>query len=265
MKFPEMIDHNIICKPSITLNSLIIQYRNKKEININSENINLLLDGLNVYKTSKSEYISCQPEYRRKLIKTKIEESECSICLEKPKNMSITHCCSNIFCSCCILNTMVVNNNCPICREKLLPSSITTIIDESHNEELHKEYKTKIETLKEYILQNKEEKIIVYSSFNNVFNNISKSLEGESCRINKYNNKYNNIYKFNNATNNTDNILFIDTCDDMKGIKFKEVDHFIFFHEPPSYEAKKLLINSVQHFDQTSSVNIVCLNSCLTL
>jgi hypothetical protein len=47
----------------------------KKEININSENIRLLLDGLNVYKTSKSDYIYCQPEYRRKLIKNNDENN----------------------------------------------------------------------------------------------------------------------------------------------------------------------------------------------
>jgi SNF2 family DNA or RNA helicase len=123
-----------------------------------------------------------ESKYRLKTISDRLRESNmCVICYEEFVNKSkvITFCCQNSFCECCI-STWYKNKNkkCPYCRA--VGNYEEHVLIKAQNADtppaLAPEQMGKMDNLK-HLLNEVGSKIIIFSDFSKVFNEIAKMLK----------------------------------------------------------------------------------------
>ena len=116
-------------------------------------------------------------------IEQRIKNSEndiCPICYEEPQNKLITPCCSRIFCTSCLLFSLAVKQQCPLCRGEINPSSCMKIIT-GGNEIVNSEAKEdlpprKNEALMQILKENPTGKFLVFSRYDNPFESIETTI-----------------------------------------------------------------------------------------
>ena len=125
-------------------------------------------------------------------IQTRIEgfkNSLCPICFEEPENYLITPCCSQGFCPPCLLLSIGVKPNCPLCRAQIIPSKckklLTTdlssnqIVETPDAEQLPKKNDALLKILKE----NPTGKYLIFSRYDNPFESLESNLEGLGIHV----------------------------------------------------------------------------------
>ena len=107
-------------------------------------------------------------------------DNTCPIChdnLNEPICSVI--CCGNLFCMDCLTSyfTHAKREDCPCCRTKIGFKGITIVSDKSLDAPLEKKGKSKDELFRELIQENTNKKWLVFSSFDNTFESLKKSLD----------------------------------------------------------------------------------------
>lgn len=256
------------CKSNLTINSLIQYLKLKnKDLTCLNDNIFDLLQALNIRCFNTEDLFNEIDESKHRLITHKINENECMICLEKAEFTCITNCCYNIYCFKCLLQSLIFNKKCPICRFNLSLNDVYCINENNYNnEELLNKVDKCIDIIKQNKNKNKNNKFIIYSSFHSTF----FQMYYEFCKLNikadrLENNQYlilKSIKKFNDGE--TD-VLFISNIDLIRGLSLTSASHLIFFHEIPSYDLKQILIHSVQRLGKKNHFDVIHLNSDLSI
>jgi hypothetical protein len=105
-------------------------------------------------------------------------EDNCPICFENSNKPVVVSCCNNIICLKCIVN---VKNLCPFCRLKITTDKMN-ILDNNFKNKVEKDVKdeklkNKIVNLIEIIKNKKNGKFLVFSSYDETFNDIIKEFD----------------------------------------------------------------------------------------
>lgn len=115
-------------------------------------------------------------------IKNSMDEI-CPICYDEPTDHLMTPCCSRVFCVKCLLLSIATRPECPLCRAAIHPSKCTKLLLKDSNEILDEGVvKTegvllkKHEALLRLIRENPTGKFLVFSRYDNPFDEITKSV-----------------------------------------------------------------------------------------
>jgi hypothetical protein len=249
------------CRPNININSLISYYLSRNiQPKINSEKIPGLFQALSINFKTVNEYIHNQPEIKHTLIRRKINDNECSICLDNFEYPTIVKCCYNIFCGKCLLRNMITNQKCPTCRDYLEVTNICCL--QTLEQETYSIEKNKLETCLDLFNNNRNGQFIVYSSFDNVYYQLFEEIIKLNLKAERVEgNMFSLLKTIKNYQEGKTNILFVSNIDLIRGLSLASTSHLIFYHEQPVCELKQILIHSAQRIGRTNTLNIIHLNS----
>jgi SNF2 family DNA or RNA helicase len=258
---PEVIVDTLQCRPNITLNSLISYYLARNiEPNINSSKVPNLFQSLNIEFKNLDEYLLNKPINKHNLIRRKVQEGECVICLEQVEYPTIVNCCYNMYCGKCLLKNMIINHKCPTCRDVLTTENICCLKDLTTEEIILSKNKT--EVCLDILSKNKTGKYIIYSSFDNIYYQLFEEIDRLGLKAERIEqNLFSLLKTVKNFQEGRTNILFVSNVDLVRGLSLGITSHLIFFHELPVYELKQILIHSAQRIGRKHPLKIVHLNS----
>ncbi len=265
IKIPGAVTTTLKCKPSITLQGLVSYFSSRNLEPVIPENkIKQIFQALSVRIIEQEEYVLSQLLHKHNLIRKKIEEGECMICLEKANNLCITNCCHNIYCGKCLLQNAIINHKCPTCRDVLNSNSLVCINKLLPEDKLLS--RTKLEVCLDILRNNKGGKFILYSTFDNIYYQVYNEISKLGLRVERLeNNLFSLIKTIKNFNENKTQVLCVSNVELLRGLTLTGVSHLIFYHELPVYELKEVLIHSAQRIGKKTSLNVVHLNSELSI
>ena len=194
-------------------------------------------------------------------IETKYNEmlhDECSICYEEVTNHTMVSCCNHIFCGNCIMKWLQANNTCPLCRHKLTTSELSFIGEEKDKKSKENTKKSKkdivIDIIKDCV--EKKRKIILFSSYDETFDNIRSILEendidyAELCGQ-----KTTRESKLEQFVNGTISLIFLNSRFNGSGINLQVTDDIILYHRM-SENIKKQVMGRALRIGRTTELTI---------
>ena len=172
--YPRINIETIQCKPHLSLQSLTSFYlARNRELSITSANTPQLIQALNMECKSVAEYIITQPVSKHQLIARKVKDNECMICFEACQYTTIVKCCNNTYCGSCLLQNTVIRPKCPTCREVL---TLATMCCLTPFEDISV-VRTKTEVCLELFKKNKNNRFIIYSTFDNIYYQLFEEID----------------------------------------------------------------------------------------
>jgi hypothetical protein len=165
IQLPIYTTEEYYCRPNITLHSLKMYFLARKlsPMTMIQDKTAYILQLLNIECKSMVDYLQYKPSSVHQIIRRKLNENECIICLEQPEFVIITNCCYNICCAKCILTNLFISGKCPTCREILSINQLCCLKELSKDEHITLQNKTEI--CLDIVKQHKNGKFIIYSSF----------------------------------------------------------------------------------------------------
>jgi SNF2 family DNA or RNA helicase len=261
LKLPTIELDTLQCRPNITLNSLISYYTARNaEPNIDSSKIPNIFQSLNIEFKNLDEYLLNQPSSKHNLIKRKVQEGDCMICLEQAEYPTIVNCCYNMYCAKCLLKNMVMNHKCPTCREVLTTDNLCCLKELSKDDTILSKNKT--DACLDILNKNKTGKFIIYSSFDNIYYQLFEEIDKLGLKAERIESSIFSLVKtIKNFQEGKTHILFVSNIDLIRGLSLTATSHLIFYHELPVFELKQVLIHSAQRMGRESPLKIIHLNS----
>lgn len=190
-------------------------------------------------------------------IKERIEKYEsisCPICidnLEEP--IACLSCCKNLFCMKCITKSFQRKEECPLCRSTITNSSFNII----HDKKIEKNFSkpTKSNALLKIIKQ-ADRKILIFSSFDNTFNQLENLLLSNKIDFSKLNGNYNHInHRLNMYKNGSLNVLLLNSNNFGTGLNLEQTTDIIFYHKMKK-DIEQQVIGRAQRFGRPGILNV---------
>ena len=266
---PELTNEIVQCKPNITLQSLTSYYLAKHiKMTIRSEKIPHLFQSLGIPCNDVADYLPFQIESKHKLIREKIKDNDCVICLEQCEYPTIVNCCYNIYCGKCLLTNTLINYKCPTCRDPIDIHSMCCLKSLTNETTILAKNKMEacIDIIKNSINTNKNAKIIIYSAFDNIYYQMFEQLDNIGLHAERFENNIFSLLKtIKNFKEGNTNIIFISNINNIRGLSLPFTSHLIFYHDLPSFEMKEILIHSAQRIGRKQPLTVIHLNSEIQL
>jgi hypothetical protein len=261
MKLPCIVQQHIQCRPNINVNSLMSFYVSRNmEPMIRSHQIPYLFQSLSISWKTKEEYEEEVPSLHRQRAHRKMEENECVICFEPCVYPTVLRCCHHVYCGKCILRNMLQHSKCPMCRESITVSSLCCLGSLDSNDRMIQS--NKMEACIDMIKKNPKQTFVIYSSFDNIYDQLAEEIEKlgiKAERIDK--NLFSLLRTVRQFQQGGTQVLFISNVDQIRGMSFPSTSQLIFYHEPPVFEWKEVLIHSMQRLGRTQPLQIQHLHS----
>ncbi len=251
----------VTCRPNMTLLSLLNYFRIRDiEPHISQENIIKAFQALSVPMNTLESYLLEQPTNKHTLIRKKIEENECVICLEKCEYPTIVNCCCNIYCASCLIKNMLITHKCPTCRDVLYVKDINCFYKLQEID--IPSYNTKVETCLDILRNNRNGRFIIYASFDSIYYQVYNDFDKLGIKAERIeSNLFSLLKTIKNFNEGTTQILFVSNIDLIRGLSLTSASHLIFLHEQPSYELRQILIHSAQRIGRKNPLQIVNLTA----
>lgn len=251
----------IRCRPNVSLASLASYYHTRHvEPTLQSQQVLHLFQSIGVPFHPLTHYLSLHPPHKHALIQRKLGDQECVICLEPAEYPTMVDCCYHLYCGKCILKSILMNGKCPICRNHVHPTRITCFSPLLPTQRIQTKNKTEI--CLDWIRANPSGRIMVFSTFDNIFYQLFEEIHRMDRRAERLENHHFSLQRtVRNFKQGTTQILFVSHPELLRGLSFPFVTHLIFYHEPPSYEKRQLLIQSAHRVGRTQPLHVIHLHS----
>jgi hypothetical protein len=159
----------------------------------------------------------------------------CNICLDKLVNPIMEPTCQNLFCGRCILTWLQKKQTCPLCRQNVVSNELVYLSNSRESEE-HKnetEHKlTKQETIIKIIKNKPEGKFIIFSSFDQTFDQIKLALFENDINFKLIKGSINKIENIINEYKQGDlQVIFLNSKFTGSGINLQETTDIILYHD----------------------------------
>ena len=261
INLPPVIKDVLQCRPNMSLNTLISFYLARNmEPNITSAKIPNIFQSLNVQFKSVNEYLTTTPLIKHSMIRRKVEDNECMICLEPAEMPTLVGCCYNLYCGKCVLRNMITSHKCPTCRDDLSVENICCL--QELTEENRILSKNKTEVCLDILNQNRNGKFIIYSSFDNIYYQLFDEIDRLGLKAERIeSNLFSLLKTVKNFQEDRTNIIFVSNIDLIRGLSLSTTSHLIFFHELPVCELKQVLIQAAQRIGRQQPLKIIHLKS----
>jgi SNF2 family DNA or RNA helicase len=261
INLPPVIKDILQCRPNMSLNTLISYYLARNmEPNITSAKIPNIFQSLNVQFKNVNEYLTTAPLIKHSMIRRKVEDNECMICLEPAEYPTIVGCCYNLYCGKCVLRNMITSHKCPTCRDDLSVENISCLQELTENNKILSKNKT--EVCLDILNQNRTGKFIIYSSFDNIYYQLFDEIDRLGLKAERIeSNLFSLLKTVKNYQEDRTNIIFVSNIDLIRGLSLSSTSHLIFFHELPVCELKQVLIQSAQRIGRREPLKVIHLKS----
>ena len=199
-------------------------------------------------------------ETKLKTIEDRIKsfkEESCPICLGELDKPVMTPCCNQLFCLECIVRG---GNNCPMCREKIDYKKMNVIDDNSKKSKIDDNIKEhilrkKIDNLIT-ILTQKDGKFLLFSNYDQTFDNIQRKLLENNITIGKIQgtpSTINNIIK--KFEEGKIKVLMLNASNYGSGLNLQMATDIIIYHEL-NKELETQVIGRAQRLGRTTALNV---------
>lgn len=194
---------------------------------------------------------------------TDIKNKKCPICSLTVTNPVITPCCKNIFCFSCLAQALYYCSStekkvCPFCRHRLDIKDVTYINDNNFDEKKNNSnvLPTKLDCLVDLIKSNDKGKFLVFSEYENSFNEIINILKKNDILYNKLCGSTGHIKNIiNSFSNNQINVLLMNAKHFGSGLNLQMTTDIILYHRM-SHDLEKQIIGRGQRPGRTCSLRI---------
>lgn len=260
---PPIQERMILCRPNMTIHSLMAYYLSRhRNPCIQSKDIPRLFQGLRMEYASPAEWVSLQPDEKQALIRRKIAENECGICLEPCEHPTITQCCYHVYCGKCILTNVMMSHKCPTCRDQMPVSRLTCLEVLGPQDRLLG--MSKMETCLDLFRTNRDGKFIVYSAFDNIYYQMFEEMDRMGIKAERVeSNLFSLLKTIKNFKHGATNVIFVSNMDTIRGLSLDQATHLIFYHELSEayYEPKRILLHSAQRMPRRTPLQVIHLHS----
>jgi SNF2 family DNA or RNA helicase len=184
--------------------------------------------------------------FRERITATQTEE--CPICYDDPTKNSgtLTPCCHRIFCGGCILQSLSRGVSCPMCRTVIQTNQLIQIVDESKakkrvkKKEDDKRILTKPRQLLNFLKENPEARVLVFSRYENPFVALEKECEGEGITYHTLRGNKDVIAStIRSFEQGEKRVLFLPTQSMGAGINLVSATHVVLLHAMTPEEEKQ--------------------------
>lgn len=195
---------------------------------------------------------------------TDIDKKECPICAQIVSSPVVTPCCNNVFCFACIAQAMhySVKKECPLCRNPDLDLNKLTAISsmESKKEDDNEKLPTKIESLINLITSKADGRFLVFSEYENSFNEIVNELNKNKIVYSKLCGSTGHITNLiRKYTNNEIKVLLLNAKHYGSGLNLQMTSDIVIYHRM-SNDLEKQIIGRGQRVgrDKPLCINYLC-------
>ncbi len=186
-------------------------------------------------------------EEQLKTIRERIENYQqeiCPICFDEPQSAVVTHCCNRIFCAACILNSLLRNPSCPLCREATHPSQlrhITTVLNRPQIQESEKPLK-KRDALLKILRENPTGKFLIFSRYDNPFHQIEHEITNMNMKVRQVKGNKDAIQAtLNSFAKGETQCLLLNSQHAGAGLTITTATHVILLHAMKIEEEKQII------------------------
>lgn len=177
----------------------------------------------------------------------------CPICIDNLKDPTVcVQCCKNLFCMQCISQSLSIKNTCPMCRTPINKDSCYVIQDKVHKKVTKKP--TKLEALVNIV--NNNEKILIFSSYDQTFAAIEVELQKNNIKYGKISGNTNvinsNISKYKSGEYK---VLMLNSSHYGSGINLECTSDLIFFHKM-TQDLETQVIGRAHRYGRMKPLNI---------
>ena len=239
----DMIDKEIVTTTELLEETRAARNNLKKSIKLYSEQItdlNFKIDSL------KSRI-------------TDVKNKDCPICAQKVNTPIITPCCKNVFCFACMAQALHYSSKkeCPLCRHPGLDlNKLTVITSDIVEEKEEKTLPTKLESLINLITQKPTGRFLVFSEYDNSFNEIVSELEKNSITFSKLCGSTGHITNLiNKYTNNELKVLLLNAKHYGSGLNLQMTTDILIYHRM-SNDLEKQVIGRGQRLGRDCALNV---------
>ena len=189
----------------------------------------------------------------------------CNICFDKLVNPIVEPACHNIFCGKCILTWLRTKQSCPLCRQNIVANELIYLQNEnqteSKSESLEEKKLTKPETIVNIIKNKPEGKFIIFSSYDQTFDQINLTLLENNIKFKLIKGTTQQMQKTINDYKIGDlQVIFLNSKFNGSGINLQETSDIIIYHEM-SDSTKTQIIGRANRIGRTSPLYVHHLKS----
>jgi SNF2 family DNA or RNA helicase len=191
-----------------------------------------------------------------------IQTEECPICYEDPNLQAavLTPCCHRIFCAQCMLSSLKRVMTCPLCRAAVQMKDLTQIVKEKKKEtKKQKEEKllTKHKQLLQFLVDNPEAKVLVFSRYENPFKLLEQECEDIGVAYHTLRgNKDVIAATIRSFEQGEKRVLFLSTECAGAGINLVSATHVILYHAMTPEEEKQA-VGRAYRLGRTNDLQVV--------
>jgi len=244
----------------------ILTKRTKNEINDEKAKLEYITKKNYIDLKLKEENIKSTEDKIKKLeeklknIKERIDsfsEDNCPICFNNDNKPVVISCCNNIVCLKCIVN---LKNICPFCRVQITTDKMN-ILDNTTKKNIEKEkkeekLKSKIINLLEIIKSKKNGRFLVFSSYDETFNDIIKEFDKNNI---KYSTILGSVAHINNVINDFTSgkisVVMMNAKHYGSGLNLQMATDIVLYHEMGK-ELETQVIGRAQRLGRTDSLEV---------
>jgi hypothetical protein len=234
------------CKSTTTLQALSSIYLSRNT-QITSIAVPHLFQALSIDVQTKDNYCEQYSE-KSEMIRRKVEENECGICLEPCVYPTMVTCCHHVYCGKCILQNTIIQYKCPTCRETLDVSRIRCLSEIGINV-LHTKKEACMNIIRAY------PSCIIHISFDKIYYDLLHELRESriTCELVTAVSLRKAVKSFKEGTVK---VLFISKIELIRGLSLP-ASCLLFYHEQIVFEQRQALLNMVS----TTGVQVIHLHS----
>lgn len=192
-----------------------------------------------------------------------VKSEVCGICYDEPDPITITPCCSQIFCGRCILFSMEKNPECPMCRtlinaKKLImlgqgAAAAEAVMDiEDPNKPLKKP-----DQLLKLIRENPKGKFLVFSRYDNPFDQIRLVCETENISIRQVKGNRDVVNSvLHSFEDGKTRVLYLNSSYSGAGLNIVSATHVVLLHAM-SAEEEKQIVGRAYRLGRTNDLTVI--------
>lgn len=261
LPLPPLETTEVTCRSNLSLSSLSSYYHTRHlEPTIQSHHVLRLFQSIGVPFHTLSEYLPLHPPRKHPLIQRSMEDQECVVCLEPAEYPTMVDCCYHLYCGKCLLKSVLLNGKCPTCRDPVQPPRMACFTPLLPMERIHT--KNKMEVCLDWIRSHPSGRFLVYSTFDNIFYQLFEEIHRMGRCVERMENHHFALQRtVRHFKQGTSQILFVSHPELLRGLSFPFVTHLIFYHDPPSYEKRQLLIQCANRVGRTQPLHVIHLHS----
>jgi len=190
---------------------------------------------------------------------TNFSTQNCPICYGDVETPSLTPCCKNLFCFACLCESLKRQPGCPLCRADIKSINEIHVLNRDANsitENPPDQLRTKIEEFVQFAEQNSGARILLFSSYDASFFQLTSEMNLRNIRYSTINGSTHRVAKIiNEFTDGTYQVLLLNSKHLGAGLNIVAATDVFLFHKMDT-EMEKQIIGRAYRMGRTNPLTV---------